>query len=118
MSYPHSCVLICTADDKPAMDALSVQLGHVDPGSEVFTVPLSADGQEPVTHYGMHTWAQDGFVGLVEAALSGSLPPGFPPETQQLMQRCIWSHRTDSGGYPHWSDVLASHGLQPIEQQA
>jgi hypothetical protein len=69
-----SIVMIIPAALQDKANKLACALGHdVLPGN-TFSVPLSADGSEPATHYGCRTAAQQNFVDLLTAAGQGSLP--------------------------------------------
>ena len=41
-------------------------------GPASYSVPLSADGSEPATHYGLHAWVTEDFQTLIE---TGAYPP-------------------------------------------
>lgn len=121
-----SMVLILPADQQATGNAVAVALGHdVAPG-RTYSVPLSADGQEPATHYGARTWVTAGFALMVETAKSGVVPEGMSQQladmatgvrTQypDMIAALIADRRETDDPYPHWTDVLASHGLQVIQ---
>lgn len=74
MSYTISLALAVPAALRDKANRLSCALGHdVLPGS-TYSVPLSADGQEPATHYGCHAWVQPSFVAILAGATQGHLP--------------------------------------------
>jgi hypothetical protein len=64
-----SCVLILPLDQIATGNAVGEAMGY---GPNNYSVPLSADGSEPATHYGLHAWTSDDFQGLIE---SGVYPP-------------------------------------------
>lgn len=71
MSYDYSVVMTIPAALRDNVNLLGAALGW---GSDNFTVPLSADGLLPATHYGMHTMARQDFIDTLTAAASGTLP--------------------------------------------
>ncbi|PJK29973.1 hypothetical protein [Minwuia thermotolerans] len=74
-SHPYSVSLAVPAAAQDDANALAVALGwDVWPG-RTFSVPLSADGAAPASHYGCHTWATQGFLDTLSAAQGGALPP-------------------------------------------
>lgn len=78
----HSVVLIVPAALLTQANALAEAMGF---GPNNYTVPLSADGSEPATHYGLHTWAEQSFVDMLEGAAQGVMPQelidaGYAPE--------------------------------------
>lgn len=52
MTFPVSLVMICPAAAMEQVSAIGVALGHSE---NEFSVPLSPTGNEPATHYGLHT---------------------------------------------------------------
>jgi hypothetical protein len=71
MSYDFSAVCIVPADKLELGNRLAEGLGH---GPDNYTVPLSADGSEPATHYGCRAAVNEVFVAMVETASAGALP--------------------------------------------
>ena len=72
MSFPHSLVTICPDAAKAALIALGQAVGV----SAGMSVPLSADGNEPATHWGSHAWAGPEFI----AMMTGQAYPDPLPE--------------------------------------
>ena len=112
----QSCVLIITADLQAKADTISEIMGW---GPNSYTVPLSATGQEPVTHYGLHAWVDPLFVDMILAAQNtGTMPQplsdaGMPQsDFTAVISALIASFRPDIGS--HWDDVLIANGLQRI----
>lgn len=100
-------------------DALSVAFGHADPGVSTFVAPLSADGQEPATHFATHTWASAQFIADLDAAQAATfapLPPGV--NAQELAALITAMTRSARPGEQtpsaHFEAVLAAHGLQRV----
>ena len=106
----HSVVLIIPASLKAKADALGEALGH---GPNSYSVPLSADGKEPATHYGLHTWAQQSFVDRLQGAAQGQMPEGldYPAnDFAAVTGALIASVRGDVA--EHFADVVAANGLR------
>lgn len=101
----YSLVLIIPADLRDDANALAEALGH---GPSNYSVPLSPTGGEPATHWGLHTWAQQSFIDMLEA---DAMPKGLE-QYAMVKDAVISSVRTDMDG--HWADVLAAQGLAPV----
>jgi hypothetical protein len=73
------CVLICNAEDRTQANLLAQTFGY---GPDNFSVPLSTNGSEPITHYG--GFASGGvsptFVQLISDAGQGVLPDAEWPD--------------------------------------
>jgi hypothetical protein len=69
----HSTVMIIPANLRDDADLLAVALGHAAPGDRSYTIPLGAG--DTVTHWGLHTWADDDFLADLGEAAGGELPP-------------------------------------------
>jgi hypothetical protein len=110
----HSVVLITTLRDKA--NALGEAMGW---GPNNFSVPLSADGQNPATHWGLHAWVQDTFQTLIE---SGTYPPeladaGITEATYDAMLAVLISSfwfECDN----HFNTVCADNSLAMIQGDA
>jgi hypothetical protein len=120
-----SLVLIVPEANRAAGDGVSVAMGYADPGASTYTVPLSATGQEPATHYGCHTAATDGFAMMVQILTSGVVPDGTSEALAQtalglraqqpaLASGLIWSAEDNLEGWEHFVAVLSSHSLLRI----
>lgn len=72
--FPYSVSLVVPAADRADANRLAVAMGWDTSPGDTFSVPLSADGDVPATHYGCHTWAGPGFVATLSGAQDGSLP--------------------------------------------
>jgi hypothetical protein len=95
-----SIVLIITAALRADANALGEAMGW---GPDNYSVPLT-DG-DAITHYGLHTWATQAFVDMVEArALPDDLTHLAP-----VLDALIMSVRDASEG--HFAGVIAAHGL-------
>lgn len=121
-----SACLILPAEHQTAGNAVSVALGHdVAPGS-TYSVPLSANGQEPATHYGARAWITPGFAVMLGIVKTGIVPDGAAQTLSQMAlgvrqsqpDMCaalIADIRETDEPYPHWTDVLTAHGLSVIQ---
>lgn len=84
-------------------------------GPENFSVPLSADGSEPATHWGLHAWAADTFPDLMA---SETIPPeldeaGFTQaEWDAIRAGMIQSYWTDYTD--HFATVCAENDLKTM----
>lgn len=70
-AFDWSVVLIVPATLREKANLLACALGHDQMPGNTFAVPLSADGADPASHYGCHTWAQESFVQMFQAAAQG-----------------------------------------------
>jgi hypothetical protein len=108
----QSTVLILPLDQVATGNAVGNAMGW---GPESYSVPLSADGSEPATHYGLHAWAGDAFQQMIETAY-------YPPEVEAagisqaeydammaLLIYSFWPDYTD-----HFATVCADNGLQVV----
>src|SRR5690349_5586056 len=76
----YSAVLILPADLRTAGDALSVAMGHANPGVSTYSVPLCSIGGGEPTHYACNPWVTAGFKAEIEAAQQGQWPENFTAE--------------------------------------
>lgn len=112
MSYQHSLVLIAPAALKDAANAMGNALGW---SGENLSVPLSANGQEPATHYGCHAWAMP--IGV--AIFTGQTTPvaeGYSPDQINALraQMIVSVDAAGMSGSEHFAATLSAHGLQAI----
>lgn len=114
-----SLVLILPAEYRDAGNALAVALGHdVKPGN-TYSVPLSASGDAPATHYGCHAWSTDEFVRTIDNAHAGNIPQGLPSGTLKLLDALVSSAQPDTEESAlHFEMVLAENNLQRIAEKA
>lgn len=108
-----SCVLILPLDQVTTGNAVSEAMGW---GSPAYTVALSADGTEPATHYGLHTWAGADFQAMIE---SGYYPPqlteagiaqGDYDAMLAVLISSFWPDYTD-----HFATVCVENDLKVVE---
>jgi hypothetical protein len=121
-----SAVLIIPASLQRNANLVAVAMGHdVAPGN-TYSLPLSADGKDPATHYGTHTWATGQFVGIIgHVAGGGALPPApwgavglTEQDVRDVVQALIMTTREDvEQASAHWHATLAANGLQQIRQE-
>lgn len=108
-----SCVLILPDDQVATGNAVSEAMGW---GSPAYTIPLSADGTEPASHYGLHTWSDEAFQAMLESQV-------YPPQLAQagiteaayaaMIGALVWSFWPDYVG--HFATVCAENGLRIVE---
>lgn len=114
-----SIVLITPTNLRDKANALAEALGY---GPNNYTVPLSEDGTEPATHYGLHTWAQETFADMLTGAGEGIMPDalieaGYPPaDFAAVVGSLIASVRGDMAG--HFDEVTDGVGLVVVEREA
>lgn len=107
-----SCVLILPADQVGTGNAVGEAMGW---GPNSYSVPLSADGTEPATHYGLHSWVTEAFQQMVETGY-------YPPELASagiseavytaMMAVLIYSFWPDYAD--HFATVCAENGLTVV----
>lgn len=69
--WTTSAVLIAPAAHRDAANALAQAM---DWGAGCYSVPLSASGEAPATHWGLRTGAAPAFADMIGAAAQGALP--------------------------------------------
>lgn len=113
--FTHSLVIIAPADLWPTVQAFYAALGY-DAGSGV---ALSADGSEPATHRGLHTWETSEFVNTA----TGQTPievPGYTAEQIASFLAAL-TVSVDANGLcsrAHFDHVAANMNLMIVEQAA
>jgi hypothetical protein len=95
-----SVVLLVPAALRDSANELGELMGW---GPNNYSVPLVSG--DVVTHYGLHTWAEQSFVEMVEGK---ALPAGLE-SFEPVVDALIMSVREISDG--HFFDVIAEHGL-------
>lgn len=117
-----SIVLIAPAEHVARANMIAVAMGYADPGVETYVVRLSADGQEPATHYGCHTWGTPTFAQILAGAQSGTLPDvawssvGLTgQQAADVIASLLTSVRPDGGHVGHFDAVCAANGLTKIK---
>ena len=82
------------------------------------TVPLSANGQSPATHYGACTYVGPGW----EAILTGQVTPEVDGVTEAeinaLRAQLIVDVSDGQCERPHFEAVISAQGLQVVEEQS
>lgn len=97
-----SAVLILPAAYRDAGNAFGVAQGW---GEGNFSVPLSATGLEPATHYGCRPDVQPGFFDLMADP---------PLEAVPLLTVMVSSFADSVQPYDHWIATLAENGLTRV----
>ena len=101
-----SAVLILPDAYRAAGDAFGVAQGW---GDGNFSVPLSASGTTPGTHYGCRADVTDGFLAMMADP---------PPEAVPLLAVMVSSFADGVQPYDHWISTLAENGLMRVEADA
>lgn len=119
----HSVVLIVSEPLREAANRLACALGYDAlplPGN-TFARPLSADGAEPATHWGAHTWTTQSFLDVLAAAGKGALP-SLKWDNYGLTERSVTDvvaglvvsvQGVDAHPRTHWQKALATNALVP-----
>jgi hypothetical protein len=107
-----SCVLILPNNQVATGNAVGEAMGW---GPDNYSVPLSAKGLEPATHYGLHAWTDDAFQKLVESGV-------YPPELEKagiskadydamhaVLVSSFWSDYVD-----HFNTVCVEQSLKMV----
>lgn len=83
-------------------------------GSNCYTIPLT-DGTAPVSHWGLRTTVQAGFLAEMAEAAGGVMPEidMEPGQFFGVIAAVIFDHRGDPTG--HFDDVCSAHGLTKVE---
>jgi hypothetical protein len=120
-----SIVMIIPADLRDTANRLACALDYdVLPG-DTFSVPLSATGTTPATHYGCRSAAKQEFVDMLAAAGQGVLPDvpwadygltvdDIPPILASLVADTRLADQVDG----HFEAVLAANGLVRVMDDA
>lgn len=95
-------VFIIPAPYRDAGNAMAMAMGWGEP---VFVQPLSADGQEPITHWGFPAVVGEAFIHVWDNP---------PEEAAQLVAAVYTDDRDGMDTAGHWHDVLADQGLQMV----
>lgn len=112
--YPHSLVVICPEISKADVLALGMMLDPpVDGG---LSVPLSADGSEPATHWGAHAWATPEFVAIMTGQVVPEIEGVTPEQIAGVLSQITVS--VDANGLSmraHFDYVITEHDLKIVE---
>lgn len=110
--YKHRAFLIVTEAERPTQRIRWTSLAPAGPAeAATFTAPLSADGFEPVTHFG----ASSAFTGAMQRSLVEGNNMGLmyyvvnPPGILRFTNSPV----VQIGTAFTWADALADMGLQP-----
>ena len=108
-----SCVLLLPLYQVATGNAVGEAMGW---GPASYSVPLSADGSEPATYYGLHTWVAEDFQTLIE---TWAYPPQLADagisqdDYTAMMAVLISSFCADYVG--HFATVCRERGLAITE---
>lgn len=116
-----SIVMIVPAELQDTANRLSCALGHDMLPGNTFSVPLSADGSEPATHFGCRTAAKQEFIDILTSAGQGDLPEiewadfGLTiEEIAPVLAALIVDVRPAEQASGHFDAVLAGNGLNRV----
>lgn len=115
MSYPHSLVLIVPSPLKDAANSMGQIIGWT---GDNLSVPLSASGNAPATHFACHAWAQ----AIAAAWLTGTpIPESMGIDQAQvdglLSQIIVSVDANGLQGGEHFANALTAANLKRIESQ-
>jgi hypothetical protein len=116
MSYDYSAVLIVSDADRNIGNQLAEALGY---GPNNYSVPLSADGSEPATHWGCRAQVNEVFVEMVQDASQGTLPEleGMTPqEIAQAFGAMQIDIQQSVDPYSHFVTFAESLGLTFVSE--
>ena len=108
----RSCVLLLPLYQVATGNAVGEAMGW---GPASYSVPLSADGSEPATYYGLHAWITEDFQTLIETC---AYPPqladaGISQDDYNVMMAVLISSFC-ADYVDHFADVIAANGLQMV----
>lgn len=119
-----SAVSILPDAHKVTGDKIAVGMDNADVGAETYSVPLSATGEDPPTHWGTHSWVEQEWADQVEAAIGGTLPDvtwedyGLTEvEVTEAFAAMQLSTKPDGQHDGHFDDFIATLGLQRIQPE-
>ena len=113
-AWPWRVVIVVPAAAKNVAEQAARAINSTGPDyvGDAFTVALSADGSEPVTHWGLYTSATDEMVAAMAEALP-SLPAMY--WRHDVGGTLVASNVTDASGQPWGMDQsLAAASLRPV----
>lgn len=118
-----SIVIIAPVAASVAANALAAAVSNW--GTDNLTIPLSASGAEPVTHYACRAWDHNGnFVARLAALQGGALPDGWTQqEVAAALAPLTIDHKPKSD--PSWQsprqhllDVIGAASLSIVDTPA
>ena len=98
-----SAVLILPAAYRDAGNAFGVAQWW---GEDNFSVPLSATGLEPATHYGCRADVSQGFLAMMTDP---------PPEAVPLLAVMASSFDDNAAPFDHWVETIEANNLKRVE---
>lgn len=112
MDWPYRIIVIVQAASKDEAEAAARAINSTgcDYEGDAFTTPLSADGSQPPTHYGLYTSATDSMIATMAEALPAL--PGVMFWRHGKDGTLQASNVTEPIGQPWgWGESLAAAGL-------
>lgn len=109
--FDKRIIMVVTTADR---DAANQQAAAIDPdvgGVNTFSVPLSATGENPPTHYACDTVIKAATLATVESIQAASFPDG-------MVCRSHNEYDGDVVAKKSFSEVLADMGLTRIDSEA
>jgi hypothetical protein len=123
MPSDHSCVVVVPADKRADANKLWCAMGLDTLPGNSFVPELSADGNDPVTHYGSHAWEEAEQAAVFLALPTGVLPTingewsdfGLTVETALAAAQSLTASVMTSGTpMEHLTAVMSAMGLQSV----
>jgi hypothetical protein len=100
-----SAVIIIPVAHRAAANALGEAMGW---GPDNYSVPLSATGKLPASHYGLRAWVTEEFVRMLDAPTA---PDGYPAKDfAGAMSALMVSIQPGAEG--HFAEFIKENGLQ------
>lgn len=114
MPWPYRHIVIVSAEEQAAANVVAASIDP-DDGSDTFGVRLSASGNEPATHFGCHTLANEAMAGVMydSQSLLTSVRWWRTSADTQLLIDSNTPHGSIGQRFT-WQDALTSLSLQPI----
>jgi len=106
--FQYAVAMIVPEPYREAIEALGQQMGH---SGHEYTIPLSVNGESPVTHWGLNTISTQSFVDV----LGGQVPPGMEAQAfHQVVSNIAISVRPVQDYAGHFADLAAAQGLMRV----
>jgi hypothetical protein len=124
-AWTYSLVFIVTDANKEDSNRLATAMDHCPIGSDEYTVPLSATGDGPPTHWLCHSFCIEAFAQMLGGIGQGTLPEpeaGGTWEDYGLTVERVWGLMGSAivscieGADPqtHVAEVISAAGLQRV----
>lgn len=111
-AHNNSLVVIVHEDDRADLEAMADAMAkHIELSNR-----LSATGQEPATHFGLHTMVTDGFAAFMLGSIVLEVPGHTEQEVAELLAKLqITVNFEGLQERPHFDRAVEVAGLQEIE---